>query len=129
MSFMNGLSRRERQIMDILYQRGSATANEVLAALPDAPSSSAVRTLLRILEEKGHAKHVQDGIRYVYSPAHASQSVAHHALGHVVRTFFGGSVERVVAALVSKSDGGLTAEQADRLTELIRQAREKEDKA
>lgn len=129
MTLTNGLSRRERQIMDILYQRGAATANEVLAALPDPPSSSAIRTLLRILEEKGHAKHVQDGIRYVYSPAHPRQNAARQALGHVVRTFFGGSVENVVAALVSESDGRLTAEEADRLTELIRQAREREEQS
>jgi len=127
MTFTDPLSRRERQIMDILYQRGAATANEVLAALPDPPSSSAIRTLLRILEEKGHARHVQDGIRYVYSPAHPRQNVAQHALSHVVRTFFGGSVEKVVAALVSESDGRLTGEELDRLTELIRQARTEEE--
>ena len=127
MTFTDPLSRRERQIMDILYQRGAATANEVLAALPDPPSSSAIRTLLRILEEKGHARHIQDGIRYVYSPAHPRQSAAQHALSHVVQTFFGGSVEKVVAALVSESDGRLTDEELDRLTELIRQARTEEE--
>src|SRR5437764_87285 len=107
MTLTDPLSRRERQIMDILYQRGAATANEVLAALPDPPSSSAIRTLLRILEEKGHARHIRDGMRYVYSPAHARQTAAQHALAHVVRTFFGGSVENVVAALVAESDAQL----------------------
>jgi len=113
--------------MDVLYRLGSATANEVLSALPDPPSSSAIRTLLRILEEKGHATHSQDGIRYVYSPAHPSQNVGRHALSNVVETFFGGSVERVVAALVSESDGKLSDEEADRLTELIRRARSQEE--
>src|SRR5689334_11624947 len=122
-TFVDTLSRRERQIMDILYQRGSATANEVLAALPDPPSSSAIRTLLRILEEKGHARHTQDGLRYVYSPAHPRQNVAQHALSHVVQTFFGGSVEKVVAALVAESDGRLSDEELDRLSALIEQAR------
>ncbi len=120
------LSRRERQIMDILYQHRSATANEVLAALPDPPSSSAIRTLLRILEEKGHIHHTQEGLRYVYFPAHAPQHVAQHALSHLVKTFFGGSVEKVVAALVSPSDGRLTEEELDRLTALIAQARAEE---
>jgi predicted transcriptional regulator len=126
MTFIDPLSRRERQIMDILYQRGTATANEVLAALPDPPSSSAIRTLLRILEDKGHARHRQQGPRYVYSPTQPPQNVAQHALTHVVRTFFGGSVEKVVAALVSESDGRLTDAELDRLTDLIDQARSQE---
>ena len=126
MTLTDPLSRRERQIMDILYQRGSATANEVLAALPDPPSSSAIRTLLRILEEKGHAQHSQDGARYVYSPTRPRQNVAKNALSHVVQTFFGGNVEKVVAALVSEQDGRLSAEQLDRLAELIERARAQE---
>ena len=126
MTFTAPLSRRERQIMDILYQHGSATANEVLAALPDPPSSSAIRTLLRILEGKGHIRHIQEGLRYIYTPTHPSQNVAHHALTHVVKTFFGGSVEKVVAALVSESEGKLSEEELDRLTALIEQARSQE---
>jgi predicted transcriptional regulator len=126
MTLTDPLSRRERQIMDILYQRGSATANEVLAALPDPPSSSAIRTLLRILEEKGHARHSQDGARYVYSPTRPRLNVGRNALSHVVQTFFGGNVEKVVAALVSEQDGRLSAEQLDRLAELIEQARAQE---
>ena len=121
------LSRRERQIMDILYRKGSATANEVLAELPDPPSSSAIRTLLRILEDKGHATHSQDGIRFVYSPCSASQSAAQQALTHVMRTFFGGSVEKVVAALVSESDGRLSDAELVRLSVMIRQARSQEE--
>jgi predicted transcriptional regulator len=126
MTLFDPLSRRERQIMDILYQRGSATANEVLAALPDPPSSSAIRTLLRILEEKGHAHHTQDGVRYIYSPTRPRHNVAQNALSHVVETFFGGSVEKVVAALVDESDGRLTEQQLDRLAALIEQARSQE---
>ena len=126
MSFTDPLSRRERQIMDILYQRNAATANEVLTALPDPPSSSAIRTLLRILEEKGHVQHTQDGLRYVYAPAHPPQNVARHALAHMMQTFFGGSVEKVVAALVSPSDGKLSDTELDRLTALIEQARSEE---
>ena len=126
MVFSDPLSRRERQIMDILYQHHSATANEVLGALPDPPSSSAIRTLLRILEEKGHVQHRQDGLRYVYSPTHPPQNVAKDALAHMVRTFYGGSVERVVAALVSPSEGQLSAEQLDRISDLIEQARTEE---
>ena len=126
MTLTDTLSRRERQIMDILYQRGAATANEVLAALPDPPSSSAIRTLLRILEEKGHARHSREGQRYVYSPAHSRQGAARNALTHVVRTFFGGSIEKVVAALIAESDGRLSDEDLDRLSALIEQARSQE---
>lgn len=126
MSFSDPLSRRERQIMEILYQRGSATANEVLAAMPVPLSSSAIRTMLRILEEKGHLRHTQDGLRYVYSPVHPQQNLARHALSHMVQTFFGGSVERVVAALVSPDDGRLSDEELDRLSALIEQARAEE---
>jgi predicted transcriptional regulator len=126
MSFTDPLSRRERQIMDILYERRSATANEVLAALPDPPSSSAIRTLLRILEAKGHVHHTQEGLRYVYSPRHAQQSVAQHALAHLVKTFFGGNVEKVVAALVTSEDGKLSEAELDRLSALIEQARAQE---
>src|SRR3954468_14605323 len=94
------LTRRERAIMDILHRRERATAHEVLADLDDPPSYSAVRALLRLLEERGHAKHVQDGMTYVYSPA-VSRSVAKRtALAHVVKTFFAGSVEQAVTALV-----------------------------
>ncbi len=109
--------------MDILYRLGSATANEVLAALPDPPSSSAIRTLLRILEQKGHAQHTQDGLRYVYSPTQPQESAALSVLGHVVQTFFGGSVEKVVAALVSESDGRLSEKELAALADLIQLAR------
>src|SRR5512133_2485136 len=94
------LTRREREIMDVLHRCGRATAREVMQRIPDPPSYSAVRALLRLLEERGHVKHAQDGQRYVYAPAAAPSSAKKSALAHVVRTFFGGSVEEAVIALV-----------------------------
>src|ERR1700677_3932043 len=94
------LTRRERAIMDILHRRGRATAHEVLADLADPPGYSAVRALLRLLEQRGHAKHVQDGLAYVYSPTVSRADAKRSALAHVVRTFFAGSVEQAIAALV-----------------------------
>src|SRR3954469_10092420 len=93
------LTRREREIMDILYRRGRATAAEVLEDMADPPTYSAVRALLRLLEEHGHAKHVQDGPRYVYLPAVPRSDARRNALSHVVATFFEGSVEQAVVAL------------------------------
>src|SRR5688572_1296816 len=103
-TFGSQLSRRERQIMDVLYRNGQATAAEVLEALPDPPGNSAVRTLLRILEEKGHLTHTQEGVRYVYRPTQPRQSAARSALAQVVHTFFGGSVENAVASMLSDAD-------------------------
>jgi len=115
------LSRRERQIMDALYRLGRATAAEVREALPDAPSDSAVRTHLRILEEKGHVGHTQDGPRYVYTPTVAPEKASRSALRHLVRTFFDGSPERAVAALLDASN--LSDHDLDRMAALIEQAR------
>jgi predicted transcriptional regulator len=115
------LSRRERQIMDVLYRLGSATAAEVRKGLPDAPSDSAVRTHLRILEEKGHVGHTQEGPRYVYAPMVAPEKASRSALRHLVRTFFDGSPERAVAALLDASD--LSDADLDRMAVLIEQAR------
>src|SRR5678815_456866 len=100
MSKTNQLTRREREIMDILHRRGKATAHEVLEALADPPSYSAVRALLRLLEERGHVKHTVDGQRYVYAPAVTRGEARKSALSHLVKTFFSGSVEEAVAALV-----------------------------
>src|SRR6478672_6557224 len=107
------LTRREREIMDILYRRGRATAAEVLEDMADPPSYSAVRALLRILEEHGHARHVQDGPRYVYLPAVARNDARKTALSHVVTTFFDGSVEQAVAALVESSRSKLSKEELE----------------
>lgn len=117
------LSRRERQIMDAIYRRGSATAAEVHAALPDAPSYSAVRALLRILEEKGHLTHAQDGQRYVYSPVVSRSAARESALRGVVRTFFGGSATEAVAALLDMSDGKISKAELDDIAGLIRRAK------
>src|SRR3954469_21890619 len=110
------LSRRERQIMDILYQRGRATAAEVLEALPDAPSYSAVRSLLRILEEKGHIRHEEDGLKYVFSPVVAQENAKRSALRHLIDTFFSGSPAEAAAALLHDSAAKLTRQDLDRLT-------------
>lgn len=120
----SSLSRRERQIMDVVYQRGQATAAEVREALPDAPGYSAVRALLRILEEKGHLTHAEDGKRYVFSPTQPRPVAAQSALNQIVHTFFGGSVEKAVTTLLSSSDAKLSEEELDRLARLIDEAKE-----
>src|SRR3982074_1321970 len=102
------LSRRERQIMDILYRQGRATASEIHQALPDPPSYSAVRAKLRVLEEKGHVRHEEQSLRYVYVPVVARDSARRSALRHMVSTFFGGSVEETVAALLDISASNLS---------------------
>src|SRR6476646_7754193 len=107
------LTRREREIMDILYRRGRATSHEVLADLADPPSYSAVRALLRLLEERGHVKHTEDGQRYIYAPAVARGDARRSALSHVVKTFFAGSVEQAVAALVESPRSKLSREELD----------------
>jgi predicted transcriptional regulator len=109
--------------MDLLYQRGRATASEVQTGLPDPPSYSAVRALLRVLEEKGHVRHEQDGPRYVYLPRVARDRAKRSALRHVVRTFFDGSREQLVAELLDDRSTELSEGELDRLEGLIRQAR------
>lgn len=117
------LSRRERQIMHVLHQRGAASAAEVQAALPDPPSYSAVRALLRILEEKGHAKHRREGARYVYGPRISPETARRSALKRVVSTFFEGSVARAMAALLENNDTRLSDSELQKLEDLISQAR------
>ena len=117
------LTRREREIMDILYRRGRATAAEVLEDMASPPTYSAVRALLRILEDEGHIKHVQDGPRYVYLPAVARNDARKSALSHVVTTFFDGSVEQVVATLVESSRSKLSKDELERLAQLIEKAK------
>ena len=117
------LSRRERQIMDVLHARGQATAAEVLAALPAPPGYSAVRALLRILEEKGHLKHRTDGARYVYSPRVSRQTATRAALKRLVSTFFAGSVSQAVAALLEDADSSLSQQELDKIDQLIQQAK------
>lgn len=116
-------SRRERQIMDALHARGRATAAEIQAALPDAPSYSAIRALLRILEEKGHLKHVEESGRYVYLPSVSRETASRSALRRVVATFFQGSVKQAMAALLEGGDAKLSETEAKQLEELIRKAK------
>jgi predicted transcriptional regulator len=117
------LSRRERQIVDILYTQGQATAAEVQAALPDPPSYSAVRAMLRILEEKGHVRHEQDGPRYVYLPTVARDNAKRSAMRHMLQTFFDGSAEQAISALLDDSSARLSDQELDRLARMIDQAR------
>lgn len=119
----HGLSRRERQIVDILYTHGQATAAEVRAALPDPPSYSAVRAMLRILEEKGHIRHEQVGPRYVYLPTVARDRAKRSALRHVLQTFFEGSAEQAISALLDDDAGRLSESELNRLARMIQQAR------
>src|ERR671923_1870010 len=116
------LTRRERQIMDILSRRGRATAAEVMEELPGEPSYSTVRTQLRVLEEKGHVRHEDDGVRFVYTPAVPRHAARKSALRHVVDTFFDGSPEKAVAALLGGEGSKLTSEQLDRIAEIIEKA-------
>src|SRR5215470_18202267 len=123
MSTEPSLSRRERQIMDVLHQRSRATAAEVQAALPDPPSYSAVRALLRILEEKGHVRHENSGARYVYLPRTSREKARRSALKRVVATFFEGSVAQTMAALLETADTRLSDSELQKLETMINQAR------
>ena len=117
------LSRRERQIMDVLFRRGRATANEVMAELPGEPSYSTVRTQLRVLEEKGHVRHEEEGLRYVYLPAIARTAARKSAVRHLLDTFFEGSTEKAVAALLGGEASRLSDEELERIANLIAKAR------
>jgi BlaI family transcriptional regulator, penicillinase repressor len=119
----NALSRRERQVMDILYRRGEATVAEVMTDLPDPPTYSAVRSILRILMEKDMITHREDGPRYVYLPAVNTDRARDDALKHVIRTFFDGSAEQAVAAVLRMSDADLSAIEVEQLREKIKKAR------
>ena len=119
----SGLTRRERQIMDILYRRGRATAAEVLEDLPGDTHYSTVRTQLRVLEEKGHVRHEEEGLKYVYMPLVSRQAARKSALRHLVQTFFDGSSQEAVAALLDQSSSKLSDAELDRLQSLIDKAR------
>lgn len=123
MSGPEKLSRRERQIMDILYQRGKSSASEVREAMPDAPSYSAVRAMLRVLEEKGHVRHQEEGLRYVYLPVVPREKAKRSAVKHLLNTFFHDSPEQIVAALLDVSSTRLTREELDRMAEMIEKAK------
>ena len=119
------LSRRERQIMDVIYRRGSATVAEITAELPDPPTSTAVRTMLRILEDKGHIAHTRDGVRYVYKAVVDREKARESVITHVVRTFFNGSAEQAMATLIDKSGPELTDVELTRLAAMIEKARKR----
>jgi predicted transcriptional regulator len=117
------MSRREREIMDVIYRAGRATAAEVMAGLADAPGYSAVRALLRVLEEKGHLRHEEDGPRYVFVPTVPRERARQSALRQILHTFFDGSTEQAVAALLDLPSTRLSDAELDRLTRLISEAR------
>ncbi len=122
------LSRRERQIMDILYERGQASVAETQEAMQDSPGYSAVRAMLRILEEKGVITHSQTGSRYLYRPVLPQEQAAQSALQNLVKTFFGGSIERAVSALVSEPEANLSEDDLARISALIEAARQSVEK-
>src|SRR2546421_11325890 len=123
MSALAGLSRRERQIMEILYRRGKASASEVRELMENAPGYSAVRAMLRVLEEKGHVRHQAEGLKYVYVPTVAREKAKRSAVKHVLDTFFNGSPEQIVAALLDVSSTRLTREELDRMSQMIENAK------
>ena len=121
------LSRRERQMMDILYRVGRATAAEIHAALPDPPTYSAVRAKLRVLEEKGHVRHEEEALRYVYVPTVRRETARRSAVRHLLATFFEGSVEQAVAALIESSAVELSEGELERIARLVDEARKQGD--
>jgi BlaI family penicillinase repressor len=123
MTSPGGLSRRERQIMDILYQRGKSSATEVREAMPNAPGYSAVRAMLRVLEDKGHVRHQAEGLKYVYLPTVTREKAKRSAVKHLLDTFFHDSPEQVVAALLDVSSTRMTREELNRMAEMIDRAR------
>lgn len=123
------LSRRERQIMDVLFRDGEATAHQVLDNLPDPPSYSAVRALLRILVDKGHITFRRESNRYIYTPTQPRDQAKRSAVSHLIKTFFDGSVENAMAALIGLNAGELDEEEFDRLEELIVDARKRTDES
>jgi predicted transcriptional regulator len=127
MSDLPNLSRRERQIMEIIYARGKATASSVLADLPDPPSRTAVRTLLTILEQKGHLTHLKEGREFLYQPTRPRSRAGKSALRRVIETFFDGSLEKAVAAHLAEGQrsGRIDPQELQRLAELIEEARRK----
>jgi predicted transcriptional regulator len=125
----DGLSRREREILEVLHRKQRASVGDVVAELESAPSYSAVRSLLRILEDKGHARHVEDGRRFVYLPTEPRKRAAGSALKQVIETFFGGNLHQAVAAFLNDSDTKITDDELDRLSEVVAGARVDEQKS
>jgi BlaI family transcriptional regulator, penicillinase repressor len=124
----NGLSRRERQIMDVLYRLGRATAAEIMAAVPGRPTSSTVRTQLRVLERKGHVRHEEDGQRFVYSPTLPRRDARKSALRHLVETFYDGSAEKIVAAVLGGEGARISDDELERIAAMVNKARKESRK-
>ena len=120
---LTGLSRRERQIMEILYRHGKVSVSQVMEAMEDAPGYSAVRAMMRVLEEKGHVRHRAEGLKYVYVPTVARDKAKRSAVKHLLDTFFADAPHKVVAALLDVSSTRLTGEELDRMSEMIDQVR------
>ncbi len=123
MKGQKNLSRRERQIMDIIYEFNTASVIQVLDKIPNPPSYSAIRALLRVLEDKGHVSHRQEGPRYIYFPTLPREEASQNALKHVMKTFFDNSTEEIVTALLNISEKNLSDKEYKRLTKLIKKAR------
>jgi BlaI family transcriptional regulator, penicillinase repressor len=122
------LSRRERQMMDILFARGRATGQEIQEGLPDKPNYSSVRTILRVLERKGYVRHVEEGLRYVYEPTVAREAASRSALQRIIRTFFDGSAKEAAAALLDPSAFHLTEEELSELGRIVERAQNSKTK-
>jgi predicted transcriptional regulator len=129
MSELSELSRRERQIMEVIYAKGEATATDVLEGMTDPPTRTAVRTFLRILEEKGSLKHTKRGREFVYRPTHGRERTGQSALGRVLQTFFDGSLEKAVASHLADPESGISSAELRRLSALINEAKRKEPQA
>ena len=119
----SGHSRREREILEALYKLGKASAAEIREQVPDAPTYTAIRTHLSILEKKGHVRHVSDGTRYIYEPLVAREQMGRRAIDSLLKTFFDNSVERAVAAMLTREDANIPREDLDRLAHLIEKAK------
>ncbi len=119
----DAFSRREREIMDALYKLGRASAAQILEHIPDPPSNTAIRTLLTILEKKGHVRHLSDGTRYIYEPLVAREQMGRRAIDSLLKTFFDDSVERAVTALLTRKDAEISRDELERLSQLIEKAK------
>ena len=119
----DGFSRREREIMDVLYKLGKASAAQILDEIADPPTYTAIRSHLTILEKKGHVRHISDGTRYIYEPLVAREQMSRRAMDSLLKTFFDNSVERAVAALLTRKDADVSRDELDRLSKLIEKAR------
>lgn len=127
-SELQNLSRRERQIMNLIFQHGELTAQQVMDQLPDPPGYATVRSLLRILIEKGHLKHYKSGRQFVYQPIKSTEKVRSKSLSQVLKTFFGGSITEAVATFINESESDLSAEELDELAAIVKAAKEKKTK-